>query len=84
VKQCLSFILCLYSASSKRAVSSGGIQVRRTMRIIYMHSACNPVVKAVAHLPSLMEDKKLWAVAKKCVRVITLGWAINMSVRLQT
>lgn len=48
--------LCLYNAYSKRAESLGGMQVGRRMGIIYMRRACNPVVKAVAHSPSLLED----------------------------
>lgn len=31
-----------------------------------MYSACNPVVKAVAHLPSLLEDKTLGRCQEMC------------------
>lgn len=58
----------IYSASSKRAVSSRRTQVRR-MGIRYIHSACNPVVKAVAQLPSLLEDKNFGQLPRNVSRL---------------
>lgn len=79
MRQGVSCALSLYRAYSKRAVSSGEIQVRRRVGIISIHSTCNPGVKGVAHLPCW--KIKLQAVAKKCVKVMTLRWAGNTNVR---